>query len=195
MRHSNFPLRLDDINQTLPIIYRNVINEDDIQKILDSVDFSKMYRDSGNVDSSDEKGFNRKTFEIIKDDYLRDVEKKILYYSYLANYYYAFDIESINEFKYMEYYLSDKGLKWHNDIERKPPYNLRKLSFSIGLNHQKEYKGGKIKFFIDEDNILTYTLSKGDLIFFPSFMIHKISCIEEGTRIALVGFMWGEPYK
>jgi predicted 2-oxoglutarate/Fe(II)-dependent dioxygenase YbiX len=65
----------------------------------------------------------------------------------------------------------------------------RKLSFSLLLNDN--FQGG---------DFITLTKSTldchpGKLLIFPSFMPHKISVVEEGTRYAIFGWVYGPNFR
>lgn len=72
---------------------------------------------------------------------------------------------------------------------------LRKLSISIGLN--SEYEGGEfeIQNFKGSPNepydIKKFKLAKGAAIIFPSFQLHKVHKVTEGTRKAVVAWLFG----
>ena len=71
----------------------------------------------------------------------------------------------------------------------------RKLSFSLCLNQQgNDYSGGdfKIKTGAEEDSV---KLNKGDMIVFPSFILHKVEPVTEGVRKSLVGWVTGPKFK
>ena len=72
-----------------------------------------------------------------------------------------------------------------------PSNQNRKISAVVLLND--DYEGGKLE--IDGKN-LEGTVGAGNVIIFPSYMLHKVQEVIKGTRNSLV--VWGigeEPFK
>ena len=90
-------------------------------------------------------------------------------------------------FQYSEYTEGDH-FNWHIDqIEIKG--ESRKVSFSIGISDESEYEGGDLAFKAAEEEDY-YKIGRGDIIAFPSWMLHKVTPVTKGKRRVLVG--WGE---
>ena len=90
-------------------------------------------------------------------------------------------------FQYSEYTEGDH-FNWHIDqIEIKG--ESRKVSFSIGISDGSEYEGGDLGFKAAEEEDY-YKIGRGDIIAFPSWMLHKVTPVTKGKRRVLVG--WGE---
>ena len=53
------------------------------------------------------------------------------------------------------------------------------------------YKGGELEFKDSHKNI-SLNLTKGDMVVFPSFLLHRVKPILDGTRISLVGWIVGQ---
>jgi len=81
------------------------------------------------------------------------------------------------------------------DIGPGEPYNNRKLSFSVLLSDEKEYKGGDLELVFDINNLEVCSKQIGGAIFFPSFTMHRVTQVTEGIRDVLVGFFSGRPYR
>ena len=90
-------------------------------------------------------------------------------------------------FQYSEYTVGDH-FNWHIDqIEIKG--ESRKVSFSLGISDESEYEGGDLGFKAAEEEDY-YKLGRGDIIVFPSWMLHKVTPVTQGKRRVVVG--WGE---
>tara|TARA_E500000331_G_scaffold29436_1_gene24762 strand:- start:1081 stop:1677 length:597 start_codon:yes stop_codon:yes gene_type:complete len=95
-------------------------------------------------------------------------------------------------FQYSQYDESYSGhFNWHIDVH--PKFNVddpdpRKISFSVGLSNINDYDGGDFMIKIDI-NEKVFKLDRGDVIAFPSWMLHKVSPVTRGMRRTLVG--WG----
>lgn len=140
---------------------------------------------------------DRRTYSIthipeILDPFMEELET----YISKANKYFKFNLNYITDLAYIETHEGPNPLDWHSDIGRDYPHNQRKLSFSLIMNDPKEYEGGILEInngtgngnLIPPNNI-------GSLIFFPSFMVHRVTAVTKGIRKCIVGFIGGEPYK
>ena len=100
---------------------------------------------------------------------------------------------------------------WHSD-SWKEPYNkpddpmshgkIRKLSVTLSLSDEKDYKGGELEFDFrnldpgkDSTKICKEIGSKGSMVIFPSFVWHRVKPITEGSRYSLVIWNLGKSFK
>ena len=67
---------------------------------------------------------------------------------------------------------------------------VRKLSVSIILND--EFEGGEFEFLGHQKPVETNGV--GTVIIFPSYMVHRVRPIKNGTRYSLVAWICGEPF-
>jgi len=95
------------------------------------------------------------------------------------------------QIQYTEY-EADKGghYNWHQDIGG-GMQSLRKMSAVLILNDG--YEGGKLE--IHSTSAGELDQSAGDLIVFPSYMLHRVIPITYGLRKSLVIWVGGTPYK
>ena len=99
---------------------------------------------------------------------------------------------------------------WHCD-SWEVPYNqpntmshgkVRKLSVTLSLSDEKDYKGGELEFDfrnLDPDKkrntrICKDILPKGSLVVFPSFVWHRVKPVKKGSRYSLVIWNLGRPF-
>ena len=99
---------------------------------------------------------------------------------------------------------------WHCD-SWEVPYNqpntmshgkIRKLSVTLSLSDEKDYKGGELEFDftnLDPDKkrntrICKDILPKGSLVVFPSFVWHRVKPVKKGSRYSLVIWNLGRPF-
>ena len=109
-------------------------------------------------------------------------------------------------------YKKGQYYDWHCDGWDKPyqkePGNLsngkiRKLSVTLTLSDEKDYKGGELEFDfrnLDPDkkpNIkkCKEILPKGSLVVFPGFVWHRVCPVKKGSRHSLVIWNLGWPFK
>lgn len=98
--------------------------------------------------------------------------------------------DPINFFTYLG--TSEDKYDWHYDVGPEH-FSTRKLSFSIQLSNEDDYKGGDLEFLpalkTDQN-----PRKKGCIIVFPSYLTHRVSTVTEGMRNSLVGWVHGHAY-
>ena len=84
-----------------------------------------------------------------------------------------------------------------NGYTRPPNNNLvRKLSASVLLTDPKNFEGGEFEFkFGNNSTDFTVDMDKGDIILFPSYILHRIRPVTKGTRYSLVIWACGKPLR
>lgn len=95
--------------------------------------------------------------------------------------------ETNNNHGYSEDTIKD-DLIVHNEL-------VRKLSFSLQLSDEDEYKGGELQIMDESDGIYTVPKRKGLLVCFDSRARHRVSKITSGCRKSLVGWVVGPRWR
>tara|TARA_B100000768_G_C11232405_1_gene355714 strand:+ start:36 stop:650 length:615 start_codon:yes stop_codon:yes gene_type:complete len=114
-----------------------------------------------------------------------------------------FDLRTALEaIQYTEYYASENGhYDWHQDIGVGDLPSKRKISITIQLSESDEYKGGELLICTGSngkgefDNNKVCPRGKGVGVLFPSYMMHRVTPVTEGTRKSLVLWTGGGHYK
>lgn len=107
--------------------------------------------------------------------------------------YYNYDLTKLESLQYAVY---DKGgyYKDHLDLGLVPPAAYRKLSFTIQLSDDSDYSGGDLS--IKLSNVSSSaSRKKGDIFFFPSFLLHEVTEVTSGCRRSLVGWVHGPRFR
>ena len=109
---------------------------------------------------------------------------------------YQFDLSYVTDPIHYVIYPEDGGhLDWHLDIGA-GEVNRRKLSLTVQLSDPSEYEGGEFEIWYGHsDEFVELPRKKGDVIIFPSFLMHRVKPITRGQRKALVFWTGGEPFK
>ena len=104
---------------------------------------------------------------------------------------------------------------WHRDAGLDDSYaykdksenfdgKIRKISMTLLLNDPKDFEGGDLEFDYGRDeqgkmedrlNICKEARSQGSIIFFPSFIPHRVTPVTKGTRYSLVMWTLGKPFR
>jgi len=80
---------------------------------------------------------------------------------------------------------------WHMDVGESA--STRKISMSIQLTDETDYDGGDLEFMIHR-SIIKAPREKGTVIFFPSYLTHRVTKVTRGTRRSLVFWFHGPPF-
>jgi PKHD-type hydroxylase len=119
--------------------------------------------------------------------------------------YFQFDLNGFNAIQFTEYHQGGDYYDWHIDValrgenfeKLQNETKLRKLSGSVILSSNFEYTGGE--FYIQRkhngDPIWEIKQDVGSIVFFPSFMDHKINKVNSGIRRSLVFWVQGPKFK
>ena len=119
---------------------------------------------------------------------------------------YGFDIyglaEPPNVMRYQAPDIDPRGkpgkYDWHMDVGPGPVPSMRKISYSILLN-PGEYEGGELCFHVGRNTDpypgQTDPKAIGNMVLFPSYMVHKVTHMTKGTRYAVVGWAHGNSFR
>ena len=114
-----------------------------------------------------------------------------------------YDISGIEPYQIGKYSADISGhYGWHQDslgswnsINNTSNKNLngktRKISMSLVLSDPDEYEGGQLEIWGKSIDVY----KKGSIIFFPSWMPHRVTPVTKGTRYSLVMWFIGAPFK
>lgn len=80
---------------------------------------------------------------------------------------------------------------WHMDVGENA--STRKISMSIQLSDDTDYDGGNLEFMVHR-SIIKAPREKGTVIFFPSYLTHRVTKVTRGTRNSLVFWFHGPPF-
>lgn len=106
---------------------------------------------------------------------------------------FQFEILGLNEGLQLAKYSATDLFNWHMDFGVGPA-SQRKLSMSVQLSEPHEYEGGDLQFMIN-DQAHNAIRTPGTLIIFPSYVMHRVTPIISGTRMSLVGWVNGMPFR
>lgn len=105
---------------------------------------------------------------------------------------YHFDLLGFHEELQLAQYEKDGHFDWHMDFGA--AVSTRKLSLSIQLSDPETYEGGDLQFLVN-NRPFNAPRGQGTLIIFPSFVMHRVTPISSGSRMSIVGWVTGPPYK
>ena len=107
-----------------------------------------------------------------------------------ANKFYQFNIHQLESIQLAEY--SNGGhYGWHRDLGA-GRQSMRKFSISVQLSDEGSYEGGALEFFSIPVNV---PKARGSVVIFPSYISHRVNPVTHGTRLSLVTWVLGAPFK
>tara|TARA_B110000858_G_scaffold77830_1_gene90255 strand:- start:1745 stop:2356 length:612 start_codon:yes stop_codon:yes gene_type:complete len=149
----------------------------------------------GNDDS--ESSNNRDIAYINPDNHNKWLYDKLSIHTMAANdLYYNFDIDAVTDAIHYVIYPEDGGhLNWHMDIGAMG-VNRRKLAMTVQLSDPSEYEGGDFQIWMGgSSGFVTLPREQGDIIIFPTFLMHRVTPITKGERRCLVFWSGGRPFR
>lgn len=107
---------------------------------------------------------------------------------------FGFDGMQITEMAQYTEYPEGGFYDWHidNDVNcsHEPP--VRKISMSCLLSAENEFEGGDLELMQEGRSV---KLKQGQIIFFASFIRHRVKPVIKGNRKSLVMWFGGTPFK
>ena len=108
--------------------------------------------------------------------------------------FFGFNLATLNFVEGIQYTLYEgKGSHygWHIDCLPSPS-NPRKLSVSLLLSNEKDYKGGELEVMGFEQKAIQ--IPQGQGVIFPSYIAHRVKPLESGKRVSLVAWLIGDDF-
>jgi PKHD-type hydroxylase len=109
--------------------------------------------------------------------------------------FFNFDLTGFGEHLQLANYESaDTGMYgWHIDMGSEGP--CRKLSVVLQLSDPSEYEGGSLELQPYNAEIIRPQKRRGLLVAFPSWTLHQVTPVTQGSRQSLVAWISGPPFK
>lgn len=106
---------------------------------------------------------------------------------------FKFDLGDIQRIQFSKYGDDLGKYDKHTDTNNMAD-TVRKISVSIQLSDPDDYQGGDLNLYSQE---APYTMPReqGMMILFPSFMLHEVTPVTQGTRYSLVAWIMGPKFK
>jgi PKHD-type hydroxylase len=187
-----FP-RDQSVDQTMPYIFEDVFNKEELEWINNLQEMypfqeATIIGKNNNIRKSDIKWLhnNERSFWVYEKICKLAIEAN--------NEMWKFNLHSIiDSIQYTVYYEGGGHYDWHVDIGP-GSINHRKISCSVQLSDPNKYEGGDLEIW-SGGTFKTIERKQGCAIFFPSFLMHRVTPITKGTRKSLVLWMGGGSYK
>ena len=106
---------------------------------------------------------------------------------------YRFDLSGFFQELQLAEYAQGQFFDWHMDFGT-GEISHRKLSLTLQLSDPNDYDGGTLQFMINQ-RIENAPKERGTIIVFPSFVMHRVTPVDNGVRRSVVGWVSGHPYR
>jgi PKHD-type hydroxylase len=188
------------------ILWNNAFSQNelsDIQNLCEKEEFDKAATVDKGEDCDDLRRSKIKFFNRNEDNFWIFKRFNSVIDS-INNQFYDFKLYGYSYFQYTIYDSINNGMyDWHGDtLLDKIPDNMlsdstRKLSVVMLLSQPyEEFTGGEFQLNLGmEKDPVTPTLNKGDIIAFPSFLIHRVKPVLLGVRKSIVIWVEGPKFR
>lgn len=107
--------------------------------------------------------------------------------------FFQFDLFGATEgFQFTKY--TAPGGKYGKHIDSAQGTLVRKLSFTLQLSEPDSYHGGDLCLYLGEKAEIMKK-DQGYVALFPSYVLHEVKPVTQGTRYSLVSWITGKPFK
>lgn len=111
----------------------------------------------------------------------------------LNNRYFNFDIFGAIEGIQFTTYKAPGG-NYGRHMDSAYGTTVRKLSISIQLSDPQNYSGGELCLY-NKENPIVMPKKQGQVIMFPSYVLHEVRPVTKGERVSLVIWITGKQFK
>jgi len=94
---------------------------------------------------------------------------------------------------FYDWHIDSNGFNLHDPKGGLLDFKTRKISMVAWLND--DFKGGEFEFHKSVSNFGCRKMPKGAIMFFPSWLVHRVRPVKEGTRYSLVTWFNGNKVK
>ena len=108
--------------------------------------------------------------------------------------FFKFDLHGFDEHLQFTEYTAPEG-KYDSHPDRAYGIPVRKLSIVVQLTDPDTYEGGDFEWIRSIELPLVLPRTRGTLIAFPSYQLHRVTQLTKGTRNSLVGWISGKQFK
>ena len=195
-----FPGKIES-NLTTHIIQRNYFTDTDIHRVESYVHancrFEKGQTGTAELGEVYTEGTNNRDIAYItptqESKWIYDKLFPLVHSVNESNY--KFDIDIVTDLIHYVVYPTNGGhLDWHMDIGSHS-VNKRKLAVVVTLSNRDEYTGGEFELLLGGEEAIRPELNRGDVIIFPTYLLHRVKPIINGTRKVIVFWVGGRPFR
>jgi PKHD-type hydroxylase len=178
-------------------VVNDAFTQEEVDQIVDLEDLQKFTK--GRTGGGEVKGQNTKMRDSEVMWVAHDQNSDWLYqkFSHLVslvnNDHFMYDLDSFENFQYTRY-RKNEHYNWHVDVSNVYTKFERKISATVLLSDPKSYEGGEFECVIHGrvDEPVVIKPNRGDIVFFASWMPHRVRPVTSGVRKSLVCWIMGK---
>lgn len=184
-------------------VANGAFTQEEVDKIIDLEDLQKFQRGGvGGIGVPGQVNKKVRDSDVQWITHDRDSDwlfQKFAHLASMVNYdHFMYAIDGFENFQYTVYRAKTKQhYDWHQDSGGPWSSFERKLSAVIILSDPKDYEGGEFQCVMGGrvEDPMTLKPARGDAIFFPSWMPHRVLPVTKGVRKSLVAWIMGKRQK
>ena len=188
-------LPTEDINQTNYYWFNGGFTSDEVNKIIEDAKeypfIKALVVDEENTDKFRKSNIKWLPFDSKWEWVIDRIMTQVVEAN---NIIWNFDLKAIiDNIQYTEYDGNGGHYDWHLDIG---PGSIshRKISIVIQLSDPDDYVGGDLE-IMNASEKTVIPRGKGNVVIFPSFLLHRVVPLTSGNRKSLVLWVGGDHYK
>lgn len=135
---------------------------------------------------------NSQTSVLLHQDNSKWVHERLMKALQEYNAMMKFKIASLEQLQ-IQAYRPGGFYSWHMDLGE-GHMSTRKISVVLLLSAPSQFKGGKLEFWMGSDKGSAHVLEQGDAVFFPPYLLHRVTPVTAGLRHTLVAWVHGPAF-
>jgi PKHD-type hydroxylase len=184
-------------------IWNNCFTDEQLDSIIAAHDLLGVFESQVGTESTFDQSIRKSSSSFHhKTDQNSWIFERILHMAEVTNdMFFQFDLLGFEKYQYTVYNNEDY-YDYHVDTMfgtmpiNQESHLTRKLSLTILLNDPNEFEGGNFELcYGTPKEAVSLKLNKGTAIFFPSYMLHRVTPITRGIRKSLVVWTLGPKFK
>ncbi|HAD95852.1 MAG TPA: 2OG-Fe(II) oxygenase [Cryomorphaceae bacterium] len=175
--------------------YESIFNMEEIGKVLSCWDEEKSIKATLSGEQQYRDDLRKSSVMFLDDSDERQwLYQKLMQLSLVSNSErFWFDLQGFFQELQLTRYEEGHFFDWHMDFGA-GEISHRKLSITVQLSDPSEYEGGDLEFMINKE-VVKAPRSRGTVIIFPSFVMHRVTPVTKGVRQSIVGWASGVPFR
>jgi PKHD-type hydroxylase len=171
-----------DVHKT-HLVVPEFLDEIECKHLIDLGKRAKPSRGTVDQQDAEDTDYRKCTVSWLRYKQITEIWESLCAAATNANLGIQVDLDSAKE--KLQFATYDRGdyFRWHYDL-----YGTRKLTAIILLNNS--FKGGEFQQML-EPKATTINMKPGDLLLFPSYLLHRVTKIKKGTRHSLTAWIHG----
>ena len=109
-----------------------------------------------------------------------------------------FQLDHIEDLQLTRYVAPDGHYDFHSDgnghSRKNVDDSVRKLSMICLLSDSNQFEGGSFQITSGSTDTYDVKLEKGDIVIFPSYVLHRVSPVTKGIRHSIVAWVRGRAF-